>query len=61
MKAREVIKLLSEDGWYQDRQKGSHKIFKHHEKKGTIPVPDHGAKDIPVGTLKSILKMAGLQ
>ncbi|MEO6832979.1 MAG: type II toxin-antitoxin system HicA family toxin [Chitinophagaceae bacterium] len=61
MKASEVIKLLKADGWYQERQKGSHKIFKHATKTGIVVVPDHSPKDIPPGTLNSILKQAGLK
>ncbi|WP_373524921.1 type II toxin-antitoxin system HicA family toxin [Nostoc sp.] len=29
MKVREVIKRLKADGWYLDRNKGSHRQFKH--------------------------------
>ena len=59
MKAREVIRLLKKDGWYEKRQSGSHKQLAHSVKKGTVTVPMHGG-DIPIGTLKSILKQAGL-
>lgn len=60
MKVRELKKLIEADGWKVDRQKGSHKIYKHSTKKGTVVVPEHGG-DIPTGTLKSILKQAGLE
>jgi predicted RNA binding protein YcfA (HicA-like mRNA interferase family) len=29
MKTKEIIKLIEADGWYEVRQKGSHKQFKH--------------------------------
>jgi predicted RNA binding protein YcfA (HicA-like mRNA interferase family) len=61
MTALHLIRLLNEAGWYEVRQKGSHKIFKHDEKITTLVVPSHGAKDIPIGTLNNILKMAGLK
>lgn len=61
MKAKDLIKLLEEDGWYQVRQNGSHKIFKHPTKKATIPIPEHGKTDLKIGTLNSILKQAGLK
>jgi len=61
MKAKDLIKQLEEDGWYQVRQTGSHRIFKHPTKKETIPIPDHGKKDLKMGTLHSILKQAGLK
>ncbi len=59
MKSKEIIKLLEKDGWNLDRHKGSHKVFKHPSKKGIVVVPEHKG-DIPIGTLKSILKQAGL-
>lgn len=61
MKAKEVIKLIQKDGWYLERQTGSHKIFKHPTKSGIVVIPDHGKEDIKMGTLNSILKQAGLK
>lgn len=60
MRVREIIKLIERDGWVIARQKGSHKIFSHPTKKGTVTIPEHGG-DIPIGTLNSILKQAGLK
>lgn len=60
MKAKELIKKLEKEGWNEVRQSGSHRILKHSEKKETLSIPDHDPKDIPIGTLKSILKKAGL-
>jgi predicted RNA binding protein YcfA (HicA-like mRNA interferase family) len=56
---RELIKLLREHGWQLDRITGSHHIMKKQEK--TLTVPVHGNRDIPKGTLNSILKEAGLK
>ncbi len=61
MNAKVIIKLLQNDGWYEVSQEGSHKQFEHATKKGKITVPFHGSKDIPKGTLHSILKKAGLK
>lgn len=61
MVAREAIKIVEADGRYLDRQKGSHKIYKHPNKKGIVVIPDHGKQEIPAGTLNSILKQAGLK
>ena len=61
MKYREILKLLTDDGWYQVNQKGSHRQFHHPVKKGTVTVAYHQLNDdIPIGTLKSIKKQAGL-
>lgn len=54
MNAKEAVKLVQKDGWVFERQTGSHKIFKHPIKKGTVVIPDHGKEDIRTGTLKSI-------
>lgn len=60
MKVRELLKLLQDDGWYIKTQKGSHMQLIHSEKPGKVTVPVHGG-DIPIGTLNSILKQAGLK
>jgi predicted RNA binding protein YcfA (HicA-like mRNA interferase family) len=44
-----------------DFYSGSHRIYKHPTKSGTVVIAYHGAKDVPEGTLKSILKQAGLE
>jgi predicted RNA binding protein YcfA (HicA-like mRNA interferase family) len=59
MTARDVIKRLTDEGWYEARQSSSHKQFKHDEKPGLVTVPVHGNKDIPKGTLASIFRQAG--
>lgn len=62
MKAKEVIKLIEEDGWYLSRQKGSHKQYKHPLKKGLVTVAAHKMSDeIAPGTLNSIFKQAQIK
>jgi len=62
MKYREVIKMITRDGWYQERQKGSHRSYKHPTKKGIVTLAFHRKGDeVPQGTLNSILKQAGLK
>lgn len=61
MDAKQVVRILKNDGWYFDSQRGSHRYYKHPTKKGKVPVPFHGRKDIPVGTLTNILKQDGLE
>ena len=60
MGSREVIRALRRAGWYEVKQEGSHKQFKHDTKKGRVTVP-FPRRDIPVGTLKSIEKQAGIK
>jgi predicted RNA binding protein YcfA (HicA-like mRNA interferase family) len=61
MTARDVLKILRQDGWYESDQDGSHLQLKHPTKPGKVTVPKHSSKDIPPGTLNSILKQAGLK
>lgn len=60
MNSRYLVKLLETDGWYLVRTKGSHHHFKHKDKKGLVTIP-HPKKDLPLKTVNSILKQAGLQ
>jgi predicted RNA binding protein YcfA (HicA-like mRNA interferase family) len=54
------MKGLLKDGWYEVGHEGSHKQFKHPTKKGRVTVL-HPKRDIPIGTLKSIEKQAGIK
>jgi predicted RNA binding protein YcfA (HicA-like mRNA interferase family) len=58
--SRDVIKALEAEGWLVVAQKGSHVQFKHTMKPGRVTVP-HPKKDLPIGTLRSIEKQAGLK
>ncbi len=60
MNSREVIRRLVDAGWFEVTQVGSHKQFKHATKTGRVTVP-HPKRDLPLGTLKSIEKQAGLK
>lgn len=61
VKVREVIKLLEDDGWQLIRTRGSHRQFRHPLKSGTVTVAGKSGLDVPIGTLGSILKQAGLK
>lgn len=58
--SREVMKILKEDGWYEVGCDGDHHQFKHPQKKGRVTLT-HPVKDIPIKTLKSIEKQAGIK
>jgi predicted RNA binding protein YcfA (HicA-like mRNA interferase family) len=60
MDSREIIQRLKDDGWFEVAQAGSHKQFKHATKPGRITVPSP-RKDVPIGTLRSIEKQAGIK
>lgn len=57
--SREVVAILIADGWYEVACVGDHHQFKHPSKKGRVTVT-HPRKDIPIKTLKSIEKQAGI-
>ncbi len=54
------MQRLRDDDWYEVAHEGSHKQFKHSTKKGRVTVP-HPFRDIPIGTLKSVEKQAGIR
>ena len=58
--SREILKILYDDGWKDARCRGDHVQLKHPTKKGLVTVP-HPNKDLPIKTVKSILKQAGLK
>ena len=61
VKVREVITALEADGWRLVRTKGSHRQFRHPSKPGTVTVAGKLSIDVPIGTLGSIWKQAGLK
>jgi predicted RNA binding protein YcfA (HicA-like mRNA interferase family) len=61
VKVRDVITTLEDDGWRLVRTRGSHRQFRHPEKPGTVTVAGKLSVDVPVGTLGSIWKQAGLK
>ena len=59
MNAKEILKILKQNGFTQISQRGSHiKLAKND--KFTI-VANHGKKDIPLGTVKQIEKSTGVK
>ncbi|WNC89890.1 type II toxin-antitoxin system HicA family toxin [Paraburkholderia sp. FT54] len=60
MKSAEVVKLIQAAGWRLVRVSGSHRHYRHAARAGLVTIP-HPKKDLPPGTLNSILKQAGLK
>jgi len=61
MKAKDLIKLLKQNGWELKRISGSHHIFKKEGFENNVSVPVHGSEDLPKGTLNGILKDSGIK
>lgn len=60
MKVKEILALLERDGWYLAAFEGSHRQYKHPAKRGRVTVAGKLSHDLSLGTLKSILRQAGL-
>lgn len=61
MKAKDVVKILKNDGWYLVRTRASHRQFKHSTKPGLVTVAGKPSDDMAPGTQNSIFKQAGLK
>lgn len=55
-----LCKALERHGWEMRRITGSHHICTKKGIKAILSVPVHGKRDVPIGTLRGILKDAGL-
>ena len=60
LSGRDVCRILSEHGFVQVRQRGSHVVMQRREGESTVtvPVPDH--PELRTGTLLSIIRQSGL-
>lgn len=57
LKPREVEKILLKHGFMLNVQKGSHRQYFNKKTKAHVTVPFH-AKDIAMGTLRSIVRQS---
>ena len=59
--AREVLRALAKAGFVEKRVSGSHYLLVHqNDAARAVTVPYHGARDLKPGTLRSIIRQAGL-
>ncbi len=56
----ELVQVLKKAGFEEQRQKGSHLTLKNklNGKRATVPV--HKGREVPIGTLKAILRDANI-
>ncbi|HEY2384693.1 MAG TPA: type II toxin-antitoxin system HicA family toxin [Terriglobia bacterium] len=60
VKAKECLRALERYGFFIDHHTGSHaRLFHQTDPTRKITIPIHN-KDLPAGTLKSILRQAGI-
>lgn len=57
--SKDIISMLQADGWYLVHSVGSHHQYKHPTKPGKVTIP-HPRKDLPKGTVRNILRQAGI-
>jgi predicted RNA binding protein YcfA (HicA-like mRNA interferase family) len=58
--SREILQVLTADGWYEIACVGDHHQFKHPTKPGKVTLT-HPVKDVPIRLLKSIERQAGVK
>jgi len=58
--SKQIIKLLTDDGWILRGVRGSHHIYTHPSKPGHLSVP-HPKNDLGIGLVNKLLKQAGLK
>jgi len=57
--SKEVLKILQQNNFEIDHTTGSHYILYHPSNQKRVSVPYH-TKDLPKGTLLSVIKSSGL-
>ncbi len=58
---KELAKLLEQNGWILSRINGSHHIYTNENRIERISIPIHGNKELKIGLLKHILKIADIK
>ncbi|MGA2154292.1 MAG: type II toxin-antitoxin system HicA family toxin [Bryobacteraceae bacterium] len=57
---KDAVRALSQLGFRLDRVEGSHHMMVKDGHPHTVPVPVHGSRPLPRGTLGSIIHMSGV-
>ncbi|HXY74468.1 MAG TPA: type II toxin-antitoxin system HicA family toxin [Dehalococcoidales bacterium] len=60
MKAIEVVSVLEQNNFVLISQRGSHQKWRNQETGKQVIVPSHKGKELPFGTLKSIMDGSGI-
>ena len=55
-----LCKIVERYGWQLKRTTSSHQIYAKEGYSTILSIPVHGNRDLPIGTLKGLLKDAGL-
>jgi predicted RNA binding protein YcfA (HicA-like mRNA interferase family) len=57
---KRLCKIVEQKGWVLRRVTGSHYIYENLEVEQILSIPVHRNQDLKVGTLKALMKIAGL-
>jgi predicted RNA binding protein YcfA (HicA-like mRNA interferase family) len=57
---KDLCKVLEKKGWQLKKIHGSHHVYMTAGGKERISIPVHGNKDLKIGMLRSIMKIAGI-
>jgi predicted RNA binding protein YcfA (HicA-like mRNA interferase family) len=60
LKANEVTRILQQHGFMLVSQRGSHQKWRNDETGKQVIVPYHKGKQLPLGTLRSIIEGSGI-
>jgi predicted RNA binding protein YcfA (HicA-like mRNA interferase family) len=55
---KDLSRILEKKGWQLKKIHGSHHVYMMASRKERISVPVHGNKDLKVGMLRAIMKIA---
>jgi len=61
MKVWQIMGMAEADGWRLVRTRGSHRQYKHPEKRGRVTIPGKRSDNLHPKTTASILQQAGLR
>jgi predicted RNA binding protein YcfA (HicA-like mRNA interferase family) len=57
---KELCKIVEKQGWTLKKITGSHHIYEKLEVNQILSIPVHRNKDLKIGTLKALMKIAEL-
>ncbi|MEA5503473.1 type II toxin-antitoxin system HicA family toxin [Halotia wernerae UHCC 0503] len=57
---KKLCSIVEKKGWILRNIKGSHHIYQQPESGQILSIPVHGNKDLKIGTLKALMKIAEL-
>jgi predicted RNA binding protein YcfA (HicA-like mRNA interferase family) len=57
---KRMCRVLEAKGWAFSRTTGSHHVYVRAGSRFSIAVPVHGNRDLPIGTQRVIMRLAGL-